>query len=129
MSDQRAEAETTRVSVYRVGVLHDGYLAYTHAKNGRLGEARGRVRASLRYLLHVLRSRRWRSLRNAFNGYLAEVDYPPIWLAHERCGRGWTRAAARRSLRRHLLSLNPPEVVALVPGLGDDDEHAPGVAE
>lgn len=58
------------------------------------------------YLIPQIQKRNWRAVRNYFNGYLAEWHYPPEGLIHGRCGTGWTRKAARRSLGRHIVSQN-----------------------
>ena len=86
MSDERG------IGTYPVGLLDD--------------IQRGRARYGLRYVWDQAKAREWRSVRNSFNGYLAEWHYPPNGLSLSRCGRGWTRAAARRSLGRHIVEAN-----------------------
>ena len=55
-----------------------------------------RLRYGLRHYVwgYCIKGRRWRALRNYFNGYLAE---------HRGCahnaGRGWTKKAALRRVR------------------------------
>lgn len=73
---------------------------------------RGRLRAGLRYLARQVKRREWRAVRNYFNGYLAEWHYPPLGVKHYKCGRGWTRRAARRRLGKHLVAsnLSPREI-------------------
>lgn len=52
-----------------------------------------------RTAVRQIKARKWRDLKNTFNGYLAEpYDFPARMT---RCGSGWTRAGAMRSLRRH----------------------------
>lgn len=69
---------------------------------------RKRVLNGLRYyLLAQVRKRNWRAVRNYFNGYLAEIHYPPESLNFYRCGRGWTRKSAASSLGRRLAEDNP----------------------
>lgn len=65
-----------------------------------------RLRAGLRYVWRQARARNWRNVRNYCNGYLAEWAYPPEGLNHYRCGKGWTRRAALRSLGRHIVAQN-----------------------
>jgi len=50
--------------------------------------------------------RNWRAIRSQFNGYLAEWDYPPEGMLHNRCGTGWTRRTAIRRLGTHIARLN-----------------------
>lgn len=72
---------------------------------------RKRLRQGLRgYVLHQVHNRNWRAVRNYFNGYLAEWHYPPEGVTHHRCGKGWTRKAAIRSLGRHIAEANAPEL-------------------
>ena len=73
--------EATRVTVYPVGFFAD-LRRFRHHRSVRT-LARNVVRGARR--------------RNYWNGYLAEVDYPGT-LPHTRCGRGWTRRSAARSL-------------------------------
>jgi hypothetical protein len=49
-----------------------------------------------------IRARNWRALKNTFNGYLAEPDEFPPGDYRRRCGTGWTRRRAMRSLYRRL---------------------------
>lgn len=89
--------ESRGIETYPVGLLSD--------------IKRKRVRHGLGYLRQLIRLREWDSVRNYFNGYLAEWHYAPEGVAHTRAGRGWTRRAARRRLARHLLlsNLSPVE--------------------
>ena len=65
-----------------------------------------RHRRGAAYLRRQIEARNWRAVRNYFNGYLAEWHYPPEGMNHLRCGKGWTRAAARRSLGRRIVKAN-----------------------
>jgi hypothetical protein len=69
--------------VYPVGLLSD--------------IKRKRVRYGVRHYLwsYGIRGRRWRAVRNYFNGYLAEHDGHP-----HNAGRGWTKRAAVRRVER-----------------------------
>jgi hypothetical protein len=58
------------------------------------------------YLWGQIKRRNWRAVRNYFNGYLAEWHYCPDGVRHYRCGKGWTRRAALRSLGRHIIEAN-----------------------
>lgn len=73
-------SDVSGISIYPVGVL----AAWKHR----------RLRSQYVYLKVQVRARNWRAVRNAFNGYLAEWDYPPEGVKHYRCGRGWTKRAA-----------------------------------
>lgn len=84
------------ISIYPVGVLD----AVKHPR---------RIRGELRSLGRQLKARNWRAIRQSFNGYLAEVNYPGE-LRHTRCGRGWTRRAAASSLGRRLAADNPDRI-------------------
>lgn len=77
-----------RIDTYPVGVL----AAWKHR----------RLRREARLLTRWARDRNWRALRNSFNGYLAEISYPPADFRHTRCGTGWTKRAAASSLGRRL---------------------------
>lgn len=83
--------EIPRIDVYPVGLLHD-------IKHRR------RVKHIFGALCYRIQHRNWRSVRNYFNGYLAELAYSD--LRHTRCGRGWTKRAALSDLGRHLGSEN-----------------------
>lgn len=100
-----------RVEVYPVGwcaVLL--YLFRAHVRPhpewmpDRVRKARqhthSQVRTQLRTTIRHLRRRQWRDLKNEFNGYLAEPD--PFPEGVHRCGSGWTRKRALRSLRRQV---------------------------
>lgn len=71
--------------VYAVGLLDD--------------LRRRRFRSGRRYVIHHLRRRNWRAIRNYFrNGWLTEHRWP----CSHNAGWGWTkRASARRAARAH----------------------------
>ena len=64
----------------------------------------GEWRGEWRRMLDAIRKRRWRTVRNMFNGYLAEAQYTSM--IHYRCGTGWTKRRALADLGRHLAELN-----------------------
>lgn len=82
--------ESERIDVYPVGLLSD--------------IKRKRVRHGLRHYLwsYCIRGRRWRAARNHFNGYLAECYH-----GGHNCGRGWTKRAALRRVRRLCAQVTP----------------------
>jgi hypothetical protein len=65
---------------------------------GHRTEALWRIRQEWRYTIAAARAGNWRHVRNTFNGWMAEPrDHTNLI----RCGTGWTRGRALRSLRRH----------------------------
>lgn len=96
----------THIDVYRVGVLAVGWrllrayrtdLGYDDPRKVRRWAWRN-ARAEARTVARHIRTRKWRELKNDFNGYLAEPYDWPAGLT--RCGTGWTRRRALRSLER-----------------------------
>lgn len=79
-----------RCDVYPVGLWLD---VRTH------GVVMGAAK-TLRYVRYQARARNWRAIRNTFNGFLCEPSPFPANLT--RCGKGWTRRSAIRSLERHI---------------------------
>jgi hypothetical protein len=56
-------------------------------------------------IIRHVRAKNWRALKNVFNGYLAEpYEFPPGDY-RRRCGTGWTKRRALRSLERRLPSV------------------------
>lgn len=98
---------TTRVESAGVDVYPVGWLAELGRAWRRLhipGHRRGwwwGLHWELGYTARRARSRDWRAVRNTFNGYLAEPHDWPQDGSLRRCGSGWTRGRALRSLRRH----------------------------
>jgi hypothetical protein len=74
-------AQQNPATIYPVGWLE----AYKHK----------RLRSEWRYFVGRVKARQWRSVRNTFNGYLAEHDGHP-----HNAGRGWTKRAAERRVNR-----------------------------
>lgn len=94
-----------QVDIYPVGVLSDllmlgRALRHRHAKG--LRHALSLLRWRVSYLRRQAKRRNWRAVRSTFNGYLAEPVDPAVQARTRRCGTGWTRRAALRSLRRRL---------------------------
>jgi hypothetical protein len=106
-----------KIDTYPVGALADllGAWRYLTGKNGdggsaeqppwswRIEQARYCLSRIRRTAVRHVRARQWRELKNTFNGYLCEPTPLPDGLC--RCGSGWTRRRARRSLDRHLASV------------------------
>lgn len=101
----------TTIAVYPVGVLAHIRRAWryltlpvrqfpaTHRPvtwRWRASRAQSELYAAWRTTRRHIRQRQWHELRQTFNGYLAEPEPFPDGLT--RCGRGWTRRAAVRSL-------------------------------
>jgi hypothetical protein len=95
-------SDASQVDIYRVGWLHTLWYAArifrTRPRGAR--EAWRNIWAQVRCDAHYVRHRRWHSLKSSFNGYLAEPYHWPADGALRRCGSGWTKARAMRSLRR-----------------------------
>lgn len=97
------QAEPATVGVYPVGLLGDLLRDWRQIRHWREFRAAGgkptmHVRRTARYLIGRIRDRNWRAVKNTFNGYLAEPT--PFPEEVRRCGTGWTRKRALRSLRR-----------------------------
>jgi len=110
------EKQHPDVDVYPVGVLAELCHAWRYLAARKFSAAVGpptwswrisRAGASLQHIRQAVvrhvRAGNWRALKNTFNGHLAE----PLDLAsahaqgwNGRCGTGWTRAGAMRSLCR-----------------------------
>lgn len=95
----------TRVDVYPVGVLaelkrlrrvYDRQLALPPIAKKHVW--RNLRRMALR-ILRLVRNRDWRTVKCYFNGYLAEPTPFPEHM--RRCGSGWTKQRALKSLERH----------------------------
>ena len=63
-----------------------------------------RLQGEAQLSIRLAGKREWRPLRNLFNGYLAEPDEFPAGDYRRRCGTGWTKRRALRSLHRRLPS-------------------------
>ena len=95
-------AERPSIDVYPVGWLSAilrSWSGLRHAPRNRWFHTISPLRAQWRYLVGRARDRNWRAIKNSFNGYLAEPRAFPAGLT--RCGSGWTRKRALRSLARH----------------------------
>lgn len=108
-----------KVDIYPVGALGNLLSAWGHL-TGRYGRGDAatpppwlwrieKFRECLRHLrrtvVRQVRARQWRELKNAFNGYLAEPTPFPEGVT--RCGSGWTKRRARRSLDRQIALASP----------------------
>lgn len=102
MTDDR-----TTIDVYPVGVLSALRRARGYMRRDRKDLALRTLRQEWDLLHRQISKRDWHNLRQSFNGYLAEVNYPPDGLRHNRCGRGWTKRRAMRSLGERLAADNP----------------------
>ena len=82
------------ISIYAVGLLAD-LRDFVHSPAPLPSRLRT-LRLRLRYPIRQARARNWRAVDNYLNGYLAEPSsWPP---GVTRCGTGWTRGRAYRSL-------------------------------
>lgn len=92
------------VDIYPVGLLAGLLRVARSVRAGRLDLIRWSLRGLLgdvRYIGRRVREGEWRSAKNALNGYLAEPTPWPQDRSLRRCGSGWTRRRALRSLHRH----------------------------
>lgn len=106
-----------KIDVYPVGALAELLRAWRYLTARRFPATVGppawswrirNARASLGHIRKVVvrhvRARNWRAMKSTFNGYLAEpYEFPPGDYVR-RCGTGWTKARALRSLERRLPS-------------------------
>jgi hypothetical protein len=94
------------VDVYPVGWLSDirhAWRCWTDPKlKGHRRKGLTFLHRRWKYTVRQARRRNWRAVRQAFNGYLAEPDEFPPGDYRRRCGTGWTKRGAVRSLRRRL---------------------------
>ena len=102
--DPPVPTRTGRVDIYPVGLLAALVaLRRVHTHPNLPPAARQRAWRNLRGLAARMwgyaRAGRWRELKNILNGYLAEPT--PFPEGVRRCGSGWTRRRALRSLHRH----------------------------
>lgn len=84
---------------HQIIVYPVGWLAAFCNPNGH-----EEIRGEWRRMVDAIRKRRWRAVRNMFNGYLAEVQHSSM--LHTRCGHGWTKRRALSDLGRHLGEMN-----------------------
>lgn len=95
------------VDIYPVGWLASVKRAYRYFIHHDV-IPRGRkqswieLRTEWRYTLRQIKRKKWRDVKNSFNGYLAEPQKFPPGDYRRRCGTGWTKARALRSLHRRL---------------------------
>lgn len=104
-----------QIDVYPVGLLADLQRDWRQIRHWRKFRAAGgkptlHVRRTARYLARQIRSGKWRAVKNTFNGYLAEPS--PFPEGVRRCGSGWTRGRAMRSLERHMVAALREEIDA-----------------
>lgn len=108
------------IDIYPVGVLADlkstwraltlpterfpAALTSPVTPSWRINQAGYMLRHAWRTVLRQVKARKWRALKNVFNGYLAEPREFPPGDYRRRCGTGWTKRRALRSLERRLPS-------------------------
>jgi hypothetical protein len=83
-----------RIDIYPVGFIRDVGTLDAHLANPKRWSRRAAWRTFSRAV-----ARSWRR-RNYWNGYLAEPYDWPVGL--RRCGSGWTRGRALRSLHTQM---------------------------
>jgi hypothetical protein len=107
--------EQPTIGIYPVGLLADLLRDCRQIRHWRKFRAAGgkptlHVRRTAKYLAYQARRRNWRAVKNTFNGYLAEPE--PFPEGVHRCGTGWTRRRAMRSLERHMVAALREEIDA-----------------
>lgn len=95
------------IDVYPVGWLagiQRAWRYFTHPNPPPCGRRQGwrELRRCWDYTVRQAQRRNWRAVKNHFNGYLAEPREFPPGDYRRRCGSGWTKARALRSLARRL---------------------------
>lgn len=93
-------SDESGIQIYPVGVLE--------ALKSRTRRIE-RLKREFKYIRHQAARHNWRAIRNTFNGYLAEWDYPPSDMNHHLCGRGWTKKRALKRLGIHIAFSNMKE--------------------
>lgn len=90
------------IDVYAVGWLKALQTAGRLVRQRRWASAWSGLRWQARYCWRQARRGNWRAVKNSFNGHLAEPrEFPPGDYVR-RCGVGWTKRRALRSLMRRL---------------------------
>lgn len=107
-----------KVDVYPVGVLADLRHIRGAWKTGHRHEARAIAKDRIKYLARQAQHRKWRTVRQSFNGYLAEYDPWPDGIGLTRCGSGWTRRRAVTHL--HQLTVTAADRAHLGFGLSEN---------
>lgn len=92
----------TQIGVYPVGAFSAAKDIRRMIKQRAYRNAWRRAKGEARSLRRRIEDGNWRILRKWFNGYLAEIDYPPVGLRHMTCGHGWTKKRAARKLGEYL---------------------------
>lgn len=99
-----------KIDIYSVGWLHTLQRAYRYFRHpiSPLGrkQAWRELRTEWRYTVKQIKRKKWRAVKNSFNGYLAEPEIFPPGDYRRRCGTGWTKDRALRSLHRRLPKAN-----------------------
>jgi hypothetical protein len=88
------------IDIYPVGVLDTIQTSIKYLRAGRIEPARAKIRSQIKYLKTMLRRKNISAVKNSFNGYLAEPKNWPEGLT--RCGTGWTKKRALKSLNRRM---------------------------
>lgn len=95
-----------KIDIYPVGWLATVQRMWRYLTCAELAghrrQAWSELRKAWRYTAYQARRRNWRAVKNAFNGYLAEPEEFPLGDYRRRCGSGWTKRRALRSLNRRL---------------------------
>lgn len=87
-------------STYRVGLFANLFHAWRAFRLGEAAFGRQYLKREVRVLWRYLRSGKWHELRMHLGGFHCEPE--PFPEGATRCGSGWTRNRARRSMARNI---------------------------
>lgn len=83
---------------YRVGLFSNMFHAWRSFRHVHVAYGWMYLKREVRQLWRYVRFGRWHELRMHLNGFLCEPE--PFPEGAKRCGSGWTRNRARRSMAR-----------------------------
>lgn len=87
--------------IYPVGALASLLMIRRAVRDRRWSIVKHYIQRERQTLRRYRRNREWQNLKNHFNGYLCEPTPFPVGVT--RCGSGWTKRRAARSMDRQIL--------------------------
>ena len=87
--------------IYPVGALKTMLMVRSALRHRNWRGAWNQLGHERRTIQRIIRFGKWRALKNHFNGYLCEPN--PFPRGVTRCGSGWTKRRAARSMDRQIL--------------------------
>lgn len=122
MSERTEYRDTYPVGVLKMLQISGRALTHPGLRGKRLAIVRREFRSEWRFIIgYCIKGRRWRALRNTFNGYLSEHRHG----GHD-AGRGWTMRAAQRRVERICRASAPAEATS-TPREDEGDEKGEGL--